>query len=282
MLEYLDFDLEIGEGEGRDHSLAVLHSPAGEAQAVFHFPFDELALERYQDKLKIALLRSGGRHRQVLSSEEQAAQDFGKALFQAVFSGDVRSCFDRSLERAQAQGKGLRIRLRIRPPDLAALPWEYLYDSRQAEYLCLSQNTPIVRYMETLQPPLPLTVAPPLRVLGMIASPVDLPALDVETEKERLERAIKPLQQRGLASRPGIVGRDEPACRAGVRHGPRGACRGWAVLTAWARSRSGPAIGALSLRILDRSPVERAGAQERRKQLSVSGLPGWLRRTYLS
>ena len=220
MLEYLDFDLEIGEGDGRDYALAVLRSPAGEAQAVFHFPFDDLALERYQDKLKIALLRSGGRHRQVVSSEEQAAQDFGKALFQAVFPGDVRSCFDRSLERAQAQGKGLRIRLRIQPPDLAALPWEYLYDSRQAEYLCLSQNTPIVRYMETLQPPLPLTVAPPLRVLGMIASPVDLPALDVETEKERLERALKPLQQHGFASLTWLEGQTWRDLQRILRAGP--------------------------------------------------------------
>jgi hypothetical protein len=33
MLEYLDFDLEIGEGDGRDYTLAVLRSPAGEGAA---------------------------------------------------------------------------------------------------------------------------------------------------------------------------------------------------------------------------------------------------------
>lgn len=221
MAEYLDFDLEIGEGEGRDYPLAVLRSPAGEVpQAVFHFPFDVLTLERYQDKLKIALLRSAGRRRQVLSPEELAAQEFGKALFEALFPADVRSCFDRSLERALAQGKGLRLRLRIQPPDLAALPWEYLYDSRQAEYLCLSQNTPIVRYLEMPQPPQPLTVSPPLRVLGMIASPTDLPQLDVATEKERLERALEPLQRIGLATLTWLRGQTWRDLQRQMRAGP--------------------------------------------------------------
>lgn len=55
------------------------------------FPSDERALESALDKLQIALLRSGGpaRHR-VLSLEEQAVQDFGRALFAALWSEDVR------------------------------------------------------------------------------------------------------------------------------------------------------------------------------------------------
>ena len=74
MLEYLDFDLEIGESNGEDYSLSVLRSPVGEAQAVFHFPFDDLALERYQDKLQIALLRSVGRHRLALRGPGRLAR----------------------------------------------------------------------------------------------------------------------------------------------------------------------------------------------------------------
>ncbi len=56
----------------------------------------------------------------------------------------------------------------------------------------------------------------------MIASPDDLSSLDVETEKERLEQAMKPLQQRGLASLTWLEGqtwRDlQRILRTGIWH----------------------------------------------------------------
>jgi hypothetical protein len=64
----------------------------------------------------------------VLSAEEQAVQDFGRDLFDALLSGEIRSRYDVSLQEAKRQGKGLRLKLRIQPPQLAALPWEFLYD----------------------------------------------------------------------------------------------------------------------------------------------------------
>jgi len=42
---YLDFELEIGPGSGRDYPVAVIRSPAGEARETMRFPFDDLALE---------------------------------------------------------------------------------------------------------------------------------------------------------------------------------------------------------------------------------------------
>ena len=44
-MEYLDFELEIGPGLGREYPVAVIRSPAGEARETMCFPFDELALE---------------------------------------------------------------------------------------------------------------------------------------------------------------------------------------------------------------------------------------------
>ncbi len=198
-MEYLDFELEIQLGSGRDYPVVVLHSPAGEAHAVMHFPFDQLALESRLDKLQIALLRSGGARRSVLSDEEKAVQDFGQALFEAVFTGEVRNRYDVSCERAVQKEQGLRLKLRIQAPELAALPWEFLYDPRQAEYICLSRNTPLVRYLELQQPIQSLKVTPPLRILGVIASPSDLPPLDVARERERVERAVAGLRAQGLA-----------------------------------------------------------------------------------
>src|SRR5260221_8512860 len=153
-----------------------------------HFPFDELALENRLLALQNALLRSGGNQRLILSSEEQAVQNFGRALFDALFTGEVRTRYAISQLAAANLDKGLRLKLRIQSPELAALPWEFLYDPGMATYVCLSSNTPIVRYLELPQPPLPLAVTLPLRILGMIASPKNLTGLDVNNEKLRIEK----------------------------------------------------------------------------------------------
>jgi formylglycine-generating enzyme required for sulfatase activity len=196
-MEYLDFELEIGKGQGRKYPVAVIRSPAGEVRDTMLFPFDELVLENRLQALEIALLRSGGSKRRALSQEEQTVQDFGRDLFDALIGGEIRSRFDVSRGEAQRQGKGLRLKLRFQAPELAALPWEFLYDHRRGEYLCLSKKTPTIRYLELPDPIQRLTVTPPLRILGMIANPADLPELDVEREKQRLEKAVKNLRDKG-------------------------------------------------------------------------------------
>jgi formylglycine-generating enzyme required for sulfatase activity len=195
---YLDFELQIGAGVEGAYPLTLLRSPAGESKAIMHFPFDQQDLEKYQDKLKIALLTSTSGRRLFQSEEQRAVQEFGGALFEALLTGELRNRYDVSRERAAGQMAGLRFKLRIQAPDLAALPWELLYDTRRKRYLCLSASTPLVRYMELPQPVETLGVAPPLRVLGMVASPKDLPRLDVAAEKARLEEALKELQAKGM------------------------------------------------------------------------------------
>jgi len=69
----------------------------------------------------------------------------GEYLIVAATAGEVRSRYDVSCERAAQREQGLRLKLRIQAPELAVLPWEFLYDPRQAEYICLSRNTPLVR-----------------------------------------------------------------------------------------------------------------------------------------
>lgn len=192
MMEYLDFDLEIEPDAGRDYRLRAF-STEGEARAMMRFPFDELALKNHLLQLQNALLRSGGQRRRLLTNEEQAVRAFGQALFETLLSGDVRRCYDRSRAKADQTGKGLRLRLRIQAPELAALPWEYLYDQDEAEYLCLSPVTPLVRYIELSKPVQPLAITPPLRILGMIASPSTLDALDVTREQERMHAALQSL-----------------------------------------------------------------------------------------
>lgn len=217
---YLDFELEIGAGSGRRYPVTVIQSVAGEAREVMHFPFDDLVLENQLLILQNVLLRSGGSRRRVPLSEEQAVQRFGQALFEALFIGEVRSRYAVSQQEAFSQGKGLRLKLRIQSSALAALPWEFLYDPGQGEYVCLSSNTPIVRYLELPRPPQPLTVTPPLRILGMIASPENLGDLDVEREQQRVERATERVRASGNVTLTWLEGQTWQDLQRAMRRGP--------------------------------------------------------------
>ncbi|MCK4766565.1 MAG: CHAT domain-containing protein [Candidatus Aminicenantes bacterium] len=217
---YLDFELKIDPGAGRDYPICVINSPAGQASETMRFPFDELVLENRLKDLQIALLRSGGKHRRVKLPEEQAVQNFGKALFAALFCGEVRSRYDVGLTKAAQQGKGLRIKLRVQSPELAALPWEFMFDERQGEFLCLSRRTPIVRYVELPQPIQPVSVELPLRILGMIAAPDDLPDLDIQREKQRIEKAVKDLEKKGLVELTWLPGQTWRDLQKAMRGGP--------------------------------------------------------------
>jgi len=217
--DYLDFELEIRGGGPREYPVAV-RSPAGEAQAQMRFPFDEWELKDRLQALEIALLRSGGTRRRIASPEEHTVQDFGRGLFESLLVGDVRTRYEMSLSEARRQGKGLRLKLRIQPSELAVLPWEFLYDTERDRYPSLSSNTPLVRYLDLPQPVEPLRVSPPLRVLGMVTSPLGLDPLDVEHEKRLVEEAIRGLRERGLLELTWLEGQTWRHLQRAMRRGP--------------------------------------------------------------
>ncbi len=194
-MQYEDFDISIEPLAGRTYRVAVLQSPAGEAQESVEFPFDTLALQLHLTKLENALLKSSSGRRLTLSSEEKDVLSFGKALFGFLMHGEVGRRYAVSYDRCHQAGRGLRLKLRIQDPTIAALPWEFLYDNH---YLALSQRTPLLRYLELPRPLVPLPVRPPLRMLGMVANPRNQPPLDVAVEKERINQATAELQAEGL------------------------------------------------------------------------------------
>ena len=195
-MDYLDFNLEIGQGGPETYPVSV-DSPGGQAEQEMHFPFGDSELENKLLALENALLRSGGSHRGI-SPQEQTVRDFGERLFKAILTGDVKTRYEVSLREARRQNKGLRLKLRIQPPKLALLPWEFLYDPDGGDYLCFSASTPLVRYVDLRRPVEQLPITPPLRILGMVASPTDLPQLDVDKEKRLVEESIKFLRAKGL------------------------------------------------------------------------------------
>ncbi len=219
-MDYLDFELEILPGSGGNYPVAVLRSPAGEARAIMHFPFDEITLKAHLDRLQYALWRSAETHRHDSSGEEDPVQIFGENLFGALFNKEMYNCYMVSRVEADRRGKGLRLKLRILDPKLATLPWEYMYDPQQAEYMCLSRRTPLVRYLELPQPSQALDIAPPLRILGMISSPSDLPSLNASSERERIEQAIAALRKRNMVTLTWLEGQTSRELHRAMRGGP--------------------------------------------------------------
>ncbi len=191
---YSDFDLVVERSTGTGYRARVVDSPAGEASGSFTIPFSDLELENFL--LRVGRPRRGTRRLE--SGEMHAAREFGQKLFDAVFQDDLRLSLRLSLDEVERRGEGLRIRLRFSDtPELASLPWEFLYSEADDEFLVLSAWTPIVRYLDLTQRIEPLTVTGPLRILVMISSPEDYPALDVEDEWNRIESALAPLIERG-------------------------------------------------------------------------------------
>ncbi|MFL7871703.1 MAG: SUMF1/EgtB/PvdO family nonheme iron enzyme [Anaerolineales bacterium] len=198
MLEtsYYNFDLLIERSIDIDKYRArVIDSPVGIASVDFDPPISDLELENY-------ILRMGqtrqGKRLPFESGELKAIKECGESLFEAVFSGDIYTCYAMSWELAREQGRGLRIRLHIDVPEFHDYPWELLYNSKTNQFLALSTDTPIVRFFELPFPEQPLFVEAPIKILVMISSPEGFPPLNVDEEWKRLESAFAPLIQRGL------------------------------------------------------------------------------------
>jgi hypothetical protein len=136
---------------------------------------------------------------QPTASRCELGREFGAQLFEAVFDGEVYACLRGSRDEAESQGKGRRIRLRLDDvPELANVPWEYLYHPTLDRYLARSALTPLVRYLELPEGIRPLVVRPPLRVLVVISSPSDHAPIDGAAEWTRLYAAMHELDERGL------------------------------------------------------------------------------------
>ncbi|MGA2481885.1 MAG: TonB family protein [Candidatus Acidiferrales bacterium] len=192
-LRYDDFDLQI-EPAGRKYRVRLLNAPTGQATAEFALPFTDVEVSNFLNR--IGQVRRT--MRRVDAPELGAAKEFGGKLFNAVFSGEMFAQLRGSMERAIDSDRGLRLRLRLTDvPALADLPWEFLYDANQNQFLTISSETPLVRFLDLPQRIAPLRVSLPLRVLVVIAGPRNLKRLDVEGEWQRVTESLGELSGSG-------------------------------------------------------------------------------------
>ncbi len=107
----------------------------------------------------------------------------------ALLSGAVGRPTSTRPRRAEARDRGLRLTLSLAAaPRLLSVPWEFLY--RRPRFLASQRRSPLVRVLETGASPAPPVIGDEVRILGIVASPRDLPPLRVDDERQRVERAL--------------------------------------------------------------------------------------------
>ncbi len=169
-MRYHTFDLAIS-ATGIDHEyLLVAHSTTqGEATG--------------RARINAAAPPLSTLLQQPAASNQQSVQ-LGTLLYQSLFVDQIALLFQRALgECLRDDHIGLRIRLRIEAAELAALPWEYLYDPQRRLFLAASVETPVSRYLNLTEPVRKLAGPEKINLLAVIPQNS---GLEIETEREML------------------------------------------------------------------------------------------------
>lgn len=127
-----------------------------------------------------------------LADLDDDAVSYGQALGQALFASDgLGPDFTNLYAQAQADHKGLHVRLVVEPSELQQLHWERIYQPAGGGWFPLgtNANTPLSRWKAPLDQVRPTPVlARPLQMLVVIASPANLSSrfdLDPISAEER-------------------------------------------------------------------------------------------------
>jgi hypothetical protein len=171
-------ELMVGAKGARGYPVTTIRSFAGDADALCTLDPTDRDLGQVLGALENRELDAGGLSR------------LGDLLFRALLVGDITSLYRSNLNVARTQGKRLLICLRIKPPELAALPWEYMYDAQEETFLAISPQTILLRHVPLNVPSQLPPIRTPLRVLVLIASPRGAQSLNVEQEKAIVQEAL--------------------------------------------------------------------------------------------
>jgi hypothetical protein len=211
----VDLELEIGRNEGAGYPVLAR---SGKETATTRLPVSSVELERQLVMLRSAVLTSSTQAGPEADKDQQHMRELGTELFGELFAGDVRELYAAGRQRACEQDSTMRLVLRVYPPELARLPWEYLFDPTRRGYLGLSVS--LVRYPEmVLAPRQPLRTAVPLRILGMLIGS-DPDGGQAEQERQRLQEALAGLERDGLVELGWVGGSTAGDLAAALDRGP--------------------------------------------------------------
>lgn len=184
-MKYKNFDIFIEEKTAKgDYLLKAQAEGYGEARG-------SLSLDLSDPTLKKTLVSLSDRQ-----LDKEAQIHFGLILYKKIFNGEIERVFYEYNGNVLKSNKiGIRIRLRIYPPEIASLPWELLYSPVTKQFLASSENYPLVRYIELPQRIKELESTFPVNILVVIPE-YSAPyfSLDTSHEKESLLDSLKGLE----------------------------------------------------------------------------------------
>jgi CheY-like chemotaxis protein len=118
-------------------------------------------------------------------------EGLGRELYQSIFPADILGQLRATMASANTARSGVRLRLLFKSPEIAALPWEFLYDKGTSNFLANDIQTILSRYVDVPLPPNEIKAASlPFKILLVIASPTDLPQLDAAGEEQLIRDAL--------------------------------------------------------------------------------------------
>jgi CHAT domain-containing protein/TRADD-N domain-containing protein len=185
-MKYADFVLHFETSPTGTYIVRVLDSPAGEGWSTLGSDLSPGESVRIIAALALSL------H----GENEVGTEELGARLYRSLFSGSVRSLYERSVGAASRDmEQGLRIVLRLDPADrhlafLYKIPWEALYSEETREFLSLRRSLSITRRLQVARPAGVLPVAGPLRILLVVSEPIGLPPLDLKEERSHIETSL--------------------------------------------------------------------------------------------
>ncbi len=194
--EYLDFTLELRglDAQTDTFKAAVLPSAAvGETAAVsVPYRYNELteALTDLEDQ----------------NLDQADLISLGELLADRLLpTGVVRNLFKEAVKKA-GRDKGVRLRLLIREPRLAQLPWEFSYlqmhagEKDRTHFLVLNPQISMIRHEALPEAHPSLLAATPerLRLVAVMANPKTHEPLKLKDEKRVVEKALRDFHVDGV------------------------------------------------------------------------------------
>jgi hypothetical protein len=203
------FKLQIRRIAGRELEVRALKTPSGEPRATSRLPYNYPELVAVLKALRVASPDGA----QLKPEQKEALRNLsllnesglvpnlqmqvGRALYQALFPGDVNAAFQMAWNQVRVQRGAVALQLRFDEDTvaLARYPWELVYHRR---HLLPSGGVELTRYISYPEASTTLSVDPPLRVLYVESRPNDLTELPKGEEQTTVRAALKALEDEGL------------------------------------------------------------------------------------
>ncbi|MGH3912440.1 MAG: CHAT domain-containing protein, partial [Pseudonocardiaceae bacterium] len=209
----LDLELEIGRSTGGSYPVVAR---VGGQVATSRLPVTSTPLAHPLGAVSSAVRASAAAPRPAATEDEPPVRDWGGQLFEALITGDVRDLYLAGRKRSHEQGAAMRLVLRVRPAELARLPWEFLADPDEQDYLGVGLT--LLRHPEVLASRQPLQVAAPLRILGMVVRSDD--QQDGGEARQRLGAALAGWERAGVVQLGWVAGQTAAALQDALNEGP--------------------------------------------------------------